>query len=153
MTRDTQGLLDERGSNDADVYAALWEAAAFPRLPRDAPSELKWLTIDIDDPKRVYAIHRASRRHHFQSCLRGESLTCPPCDLELISVTDTSINFDTAVKMNTAQHRHAFLAGKDSLEEHRSVDTMQRVRGRWRSILLPRTIQNKDSATAHFRRL
>jgi hypothetical protein len=27
---------------------------------------LKKLTINIDDPKRVYAIHRASRRHHFQ---------------------------------------------------------------------------------------
>ena len=48
------------------LYAALWAAAPFPRLPDDAPAELKKLTIDIDDPKRVYAIHRASRRHHFQ---------------------------------------------------------------------------------------
>jgi hypothetical protein len=48
------------------MYAALWAAAPFPRLPEDAPNELKKLAIDIDDPKRVYAIYRASRRHHFQ---------------------------------------------------------------------------------------
>lgn len=66
MTRDTQGLLNDRDGNDADVYAALWAAAPFPRLPRDAPADIKRLTIDIDDPKRVYVIHRASRRHNFQ---------------------------------------------------------------------------------------
>ena len=65
MTRDTQGLHDRDPENDADVYGALWAAAVFPRLPLDAPNELKNLTIDIDDPKRVYAIHRASRRHNF----------------------------------------------------------------------------------------
>src|SRR4051794_32593189 len=66
MTRDTQGRLHDRDSNDAEVYAALWSAAPFPRLPNDAPSEMRKLTIDVDDPKRVYAIHRASRRHQFQ---------------------------------------------------------------------------------------
>jgi hypothetical protein len=66
MTRDSQGLHDDRDlENDADVYGALWTAAPFPRLPVDAPNELKNLTVDIDDPKRVYAIHRASRRHNF----------------------------------------------------------------------------------------
>jgi hypothetical protein len=67
MTRDTQRLYDDRDPvNDAEVYAALWAAAPFPRIPEDAPIELKKLTINIDDPKRVYAIHRASRRHYFQ---------------------------------------------------------------------------------------
>ncbi len=67
MTRDTQGLLDRDPSKDADAaLRGLWFAASFPRLPNDAPPELKKFTIDIDDPKRVYAIHHASRRHHFQ---------------------------------------------------------------------------------------
>jgi hypothetical protein len=67
MTRDTQIIHDDRNPlSGAEVYAALWAAAPFPRLPHDAPNELKKLTIDVEDPKRVYAIHRASRRHHFQ---------------------------------------------------------------------------------------
>jgi hypothetical protein len=67
MTRDTHRAHgDQDSASDAEVYAALWAAAPFPRLPEDAPSDLKKLTINIDDPKRVYAIHRASRRHHFQ---------------------------------------------------------------------------------------
>lgn len=67
MTRDTYRVHDDRDSvSDAEMYEALWAAAPFPRLPNDAPAELKKLTIDVDDPKRVYAIHRASRRHHFQ---------------------------------------------------------------------------------------
>jgi hypothetical protein len=66
MTRDTQGLHDDRNLEpDADVYGALWAAVSFPRLPVDAPPELKKLTVDIEDPKRVYKIHRASRRHNF----------------------------------------------------------------------------------------
>lgn len=68
MTRDTQGLHGDRDSaGEAEVYTALWSAATFPRLPPDAPGELKKLTIDVDDPKRVYVIHRASRRHHLQN--------------------------------------------------------------------------------------
>jgi hypothetical protein len=67
MTRDTYRVHDDRDSaSDAEMYAALWAAAPFPRLPDNASVELKKLTIDIDDPKRVYAIHRASRRHNFQ---------------------------------------------------------------------------------------
>jgi hypothetical protein len=68
MTRDSYRVHDDRGiSIDADVYAALLRTSApFPRLPEDAPSDLKKLTIDLDDPKRIYAVHRASRRHNFQ---------------------------------------------------------------------------------------
>ncbi|KAH8816070.1 HECT-domain-containing protein-like protein [Xylogone sp. PMI_703] len=67
MTRDTQLLRDDRlPGGDSEVYAALWATAPFPRLPHDAPTELKKLVTDIEDPKRVYTIHHASRRHHFQ---------------------------------------------------------------------------------------
>lgn len=66
MTRDTHRVHDDRSPVDADVYAALWAAAPFPRVPDDAPNELKKAAIDIDDPRRVYAIHRAARRHQFQ---------------------------------------------------------------------------------------
>ncbi|KAF9876325.1 hect domain protein [Colletotrichum karsti] len=49
-----------------DVLASLWEDAPFARLPADAPPELKDMVQNIENPKRVYAIHRASRRHNFQ---------------------------------------------------------------------------------------
>lgn len=49
-----------------DILAALWENAPFPKLPLDAPPEIRDLVVDIENPKRVYTIHRASRRHHLQ---------------------------------------------------------------------------------------
>ncbi|KAH7410688.1 HECT-domain-containing protein-like protein [Cadophora sp. MPI-SDFR-AT-0126] len=67
MTRDTHRVHDDREIvSDADIYAALWATAPFPRLPEDAPSELKKLTAEVDDPRRIYGIHRARRRHNFQ---------------------------------------------------------------------------------------
>lgn len=51
---------------EADLLAGLWEEAPFARLPWDAPTELREFVEDIENPKRVYAIHRASRRHGFQ---------------------------------------------------------------------------------------
>lgn len=73
MTRDTTGPLDPGHATrhthhdvETDLLAGLWETAPFARLPWDAPSELKELVEDIENPKRVYAIHRASRRHGFQ---------------------------------------------------------------------------------------
>lgn len=81
MTRDTYRVHDVREPvSDAEMYQGLWAAAHFPRLPDDAPVELKKFTIDIDDPKRVYAIHRASRRHHFQILV--ERLASPPASLD-----------------------------------------------------------------------
>lgn len=65
MTRDTQRLHEPDISNDAETYAALWDLTPFPRLPDHAPVEIKSLTVDIYDPKRVYAIHRAARRQQF----------------------------------------------------------------------------------------
>jgi hypothetical protein len=60
---------------EADILAGLWETAPFARLPIDAPPELKDLVIEIENPRRVYAIHRASRRHNFQQLV--EKYTYP----------------------------------------------------------------------------
>ncbi|KAJ0300869.1 hypothetical protein COL5a_010643 [Colletotrichum fioriniae] len=69
MTRDVRrpekGPQTEAGL-DAELLAGLWEDAPLARLPSDAPPELKDMVQIIENPKRVYAIHRASRRHNFQ---------------------------------------------------------------------------------------
>lgn len=68
MTPDScpeRGLYSESASK-RDILAGLWQEAPFARLPPDAPAELQAYTQDIDNPKRVYAVHRASRRHEFQ---------------------------------------------------------------------------------------
>lgn len=72
MTRESTSRVVDGGNNvnDLDLIAGLWEEARFARLPCDAPAELKELVEDIDNPKRVYAIHRASRRHNFQLLLQ-----------------------------------------------------------------------------------
>ena len=54
------------GSADADLIAGLWEEAPFPRLPWDAPAELRELVVEVENPRRVHAVHQASRRHNFQ---------------------------------------------------------------------------------------
>ena len=51
---------------ETDLLAGLWEEAPFARLPLDAPVELRDLVEDVDNPKKVYAVHRAARRHNFQ---------------------------------------------------------------------------------------
>ncbi|KAI9645168.1 hypothetical protein NHQ30_005902 [Ciborinia camelliae] len=67
MTRDTPRVQEDRSLNgEDDILKALWAAAPFPYLPQDAPEELKKLTIDVEDPKQIYVIHNASRRHYFQ---------------------------------------------------------------------------------------
>ena len=53
-------------SGDPDLLAGLWQEAPFARLPIDAPAELDEHVQDIENPSRVYAVHRASRRHGFQ---------------------------------------------------------------------------------------
>ncbi len=68
MTLDTSRPAEGGGygGSDVDVLAGLWEEAPFARLPWDAPNELRHLVEDIENPKRVYAVHKASRRHNFQ---------------------------------------------------------------------------------------
>jgi hypothetical protein len=75
MTRDAMrpasaGSHNHKIADDIDLLAGLWEEARFARLPWDAPSELKDLVEDIDNPKRVYAVHKASRRHNFQQLVQ-----------------------------------------------------------------------------------
>ncbi|KAG6035014.1 hypothetical protein E4U41_006280 [Claviceps citrina] len=50
-----------------DLAAGLWQEASFARLPDDAPPELYKYVQDLENPLRVYAVHRAIRRHDFQS--------------------------------------------------------------------------------------
>ncbi|KAI1141637.1 hypothetical protein F5Y05DRAFT_268780 [Hypoxylon sp. FL0543] len=69
MTREASRPADNcpgHNSLEDDILAALWEQVPFPRLPADAPSEIKDLVIDVENPKRVYAIHHAFRRHDLQ---------------------------------------------------------------------------------------
>ncbi|KAI1211376.1 uncharacterized protein F4807DRAFT_420153 [Annulohypoxylon truncatum] len=69
MTREDNRPTDNgpgHHSLEDDVLAALWEQVPFPRLPPDAPPEIKDLVINVENPKRVYAIYRASRRHDLQ---------------------------------------------------------------------------------------
>lgn len=54
------------GGGDTDLIAGLWEEAPFARLPWDAPTELRELVDEVENPRRVYAVHQASRRHNFQ---------------------------------------------------------------------------------------
>lgn len=56
-----------RDDGELDLFAGLWQEAPFARLPADAPPELQDFVIDVEDPRCVYAIHRAARRHDFQS--------------------------------------------------------------------------------------
>lgn len=75
MTRDHR-LHDEQAPDaDIDAYTALWAVASFPRLPDDAPEEFKKSAIEIDDPRRVYNIHQAARRHQFHILVERLVLT------------------------------------------------------------------------------
>jgi hypothetical protein len=69
-TRPVDGGHGHNVGADIDLLVGLWEEARFARLPWDAPGELRDLVEDIDNPKRVYAVHRASRRHNFQSLVQ-----------------------------------------------------------------------------------
>ncbi|KAM3431078.1 hypothetical protein NHJ13734_007469 [Beauveria thailandica] len=57
---------DDDDDDRYDLFAGLWQEAPFARLPSDAPPQLNSFVRDIENPRRVYAIHRASRRHDFQ---------------------------------------------------------------------------------------
>ncbi|EAA28403.1 hypothetical protein GE21DRAFT_9238 [Neurospora crassa] len=92
MTRDTLRPADATHNNspELDVLAGLWEEARFARLPWDAPEELRDLVEEIDNPRKVYAVHKASRRHNFQLLVQkfifqlregcgNENCTTPTC--------------------------------------------------------------------------
>ncbi|GFP55905.1 ubiquitin-protein ligase E3A [Trichoderma asperellum] len=64
---------------ELDLLAGLWQVAPFARLPPDAPAELRDYVQDVENPRRVYAIHRASRRHDFQTLVDNQD--CPEASL------------------------------------------------------------------------
>ncbi|OTB09627.1 hypothetical protein M426DRAFT_6891 [Hypoxylon sp. CI-4A] len=69
MTREASRPTDNspgQNSLEDEILAALWERVPFPRLPADAPLEIKELVDNVENPKKVYAIYRASRRHDLQ---------------------------------------------------------------------------------------
>lgn len=68
MTREsTRPSPGGRIEADIELLALLWEEAPFPKLPRDAPPELKEFVQTIENPRHVYTIHCAARRHNFQT--------------------------------------------------------------------------------------
>ena len=83
MTLDINGPAEGggHGGGEADLLAGLWEEAPFSRLPWDAPNELRHLVEDIENPKRVYAIHKASRRHNFQLLVQKYGFVRTPSSL------------------------------------------------------------------------
>jgi hypothetical protein len=93
MTRDASRSLPRAQANasrDGDLLASLWEEAPFARLPTDAPPELQELVQNIDNPKRVYAIHVASRRHNFQLLIeRWVFVSAPTLTLADLCLADT----------------------------------------------------------------
>lgn len=82
-TRDHHARSAPELKDDQSLLAGLWQAAPLIRLPPDAPPELKQYVQDIESPRRVYAIHRASRRHGFQLLVDKYALFSPfPSNLE-----------------------------------------------------------------------
>jgi hypothetical protein len=59
----------EEDDNPAKLLRSLWEHVPFPRLPADAPPQLRKIVAEIEDPRRVYSIHRAARRHGCQAMI------------------------------------------------------------------------------------
>lgn len=136
MTRDTTRPTDGgpgHSLGDTDLLAGLWEEAPFARLPLDAPSELRELLDDIDNPKRVYAVVSASRRHNFQllvqRCVRQSCLAVPrklTC-----SHLDISFNFGMGAMLTSAQPLPALPAGSASRAGPLSADTTPRALEPW----------------------
>jgi hypothetical protein len=114
MTRDSQRLVEEQ-DGDGDLFSALWTAApSFPQLPPDAPQGLKALTVDVEDPKKIYSIYRASRRHGFQILVERFAPLHLLCYIMIdLNSADISINYVMAVKIRAATRQHALLAAED----------------------------------------
>lgn len=147
MTRDIQTLdtddLNSNNTNDAAMYAALWAAAPFPRLPEDAPAEIKALTVEINDPRRVYTIHRAARRHEFQLLVeRLGNVPSIPC-LILMPFPGSSSRSDMAVSLKPVTRGHAFPIESTRRAALQCDDTTLQAQGHWLCIWRHRTILSR----------
>lgn len=87
MTRSSGGL-DPSAYYD-ELPAALWKPANLPQLPLDAPAELQKHIVDVYDPKKVYVLYRAQRRHGFQDLVQRYyfSLGTNMCQLKKLSLS------------------------------------------------------------------
>jgi hypothetical protein len=113
MTQDTALAMGDPNC-DADVFSALWAAVPLlPQLPKDAPQEIRRLTIEVEDPERVYSIYRASRRHNFQILVERYVRSRTDCSTtsEFIDLAiDTSYSYVTAANPLAAVLRLVLLA-------------------------------------------
>lgn len=66
MTRDTGRVFGPPQNHD-DLLAELLSSTSLPRLPSNAPEELRRYTVDVKNHKKLYKAHQASRRHGFQA--------------------------------------------------------------------------------------
>lgn len=117
MTRASSRVLDPSDYYDG-LPATLWKSANLPRLPSDAPAELKKHTIDVNDPKKVYVLYRAQRRHGFQDLVQRYYFSLPlmwPSGISILGhgTNKTSLDSKTswymAVKLRSAIHQPALL--------------------------------------------
>lgn len=120
-----------------DLVAGLWQEAPFARLPDDAPPELSEYVQDIDNPHRVYAVHRATRRHDFQSLVDRYVGWKPSLHvwhwlgiLTMHIYTDSSTNFASAAALHIASPPRASHAGNDWLAKPLYGDIVLPARGR-----------------------
>lgn len=89
---------DQLHSTDIiDLEAGLWQEAPFARLPDDAPAELHEYLQDVENPRRVWAIYRASRRHDFQ--LLVERYVCLPATNFLVVPSAHQNLFPTLISL------------------------------------------------------
>lgn len=139
MTRDTHRVHDDRDTlSDAGIYAALWATAPFSRLPEDAPEGLRRVTVEIDDPKRIYGIYKARRRHNFQLLVERYDSTVasleatPRIYFNTETLVDTSSKYDMAASRRPAQLQHVFLVANVLRMAPQSAGTTLPAPGRWR---------------------
>lgn len=75
MMRNDQGGVD---SHDGHLSALLAALSIPPTLPPDAPQQLRDLTIDVVEPKKIYSIYRGSRRHNFEILVERQAHNASP---------------------------------------------------------------------------
>lgn len=127
--------------DESELVAGLWQESCFSRLPNDAPQELREYIHDIDNPRRVYAVHRASRRHGFQLLVERYALLFINCSAEklfpipwrtlrsLKKKIDTYISCATDVAVSNVPRQHALPVASASQASLRYEDIIRQARG------------------------
>lgn len=147
-----------------DLEDGLWQEAVFARLPDDAPQELHEYVSDIENPRRVWAVYRASRRHDFQLLVDryvnptqpSFTLLCfalfpsccePPANrlLTLCRSIGTLRNSEPAAALPSVRRPPASHVGSASQARRPFDDIVPRAQGRWLCILQVRITQIEAS--------